>query len=400
MGGMAISSRRRAIGLATITALNAFAGLAPQVSALLTMDAAAFGRFSLIYFAYALSLSLSLSLISEPWHIRLLAGRGAAWLPYASATAGLALLSALAAVVLGLVLGFSLGLALLAGLAIGLATFWEPTRYFLLQHEQVRRAGLADVAYAIAFVGAGGLGFVLTGDATFAVYLGWAAAGLALLAFVPAREGRFAWPWTWFREHGREARRLASDSILMDVGSVFTPILLAPMLGVAGFGTYRAVSNVAVPVRLILNPLRPVITNTRDTKWATGNRMWWGVVAGGVVVSLAVLLALEALGWFGWQIGVLNSLLPFTVPVAVTVLANFVGHYAYIRCRSRATTRELLTGRVSQTLIVTLIPIAGVLIGGLPGGIWAYAISGVGTAIVWSLIDRRHAAPDAPATVA
>lgn len=395
MGVLAIATNRRAVGLATITALNAFAGLAPQVSALLTMNAAEFGRFSLIYFAYALSLSLSLSLISEPWHIRLLAGKGAAWLPYASATAGLALFSATAAVVLGLVLGFSLGLAVLAGVAIGLATFWEPARYYLLQHEEVRRAGLADVAYAIAFVGAGVLGFVLTRDATFAVYLAWAAAGLVLLGFLPKRSGQWATPWAWFREHGREARRLASDSVLMDIGSVFTPIFLAPMLGVAGFGTYRAVSNVAVPVRMILNPLRPIITNTRDTKWATGNGRWWGVVVGGFVVALAVLLALEALGWLGLQLGVLNSLLPYTVPVAVTVWANFLGHYAYIRCRSRATTRELLSGRVSQTLIVTLIPIAGVLIGGLPGGIWAYAISGVGTAIVWSLIDRRHAAPAA-----
>ncbi|MFD2759292.1 hypothetical protein [Gulosibacter faecalis] len=393
-GVSVITKNRRAVGLATVTALNAFAGLAPQVSALLTMNAAEFGRFSLIYFAYALCLSLSLSLISEPWHIRVLAGRGAAWLPYASATAGLALLAGAAAFVLGLVLGLSLGIAVLAGLAIGLATFWEPTRYFLLQRDLVSRAGYADVAYAIVFVGAGVVTLVVTGDPTFAVYLAWAAAGVMLLGFLPASEGRLASPLAWFRDHGREARRLASDSILMDIGSICTPIFLAPMLGVAGFGTYRAVSNVAVPVRLILNPLRPVITNTRDARWATGNRRWWGVVGLGVVVALAVLLVLEAIGWLGLEIGVLNSLLPFTVPVAVTVLANFVGHYAYIRCRSRATTGELLTGRISQTLIVTLIPIAGVMLGGLAGGIWAYAISGVGTAIVWSLIDRRRHAPE------
>lgn len=392
MGATTIATKRRAAGLAAITALNAFAGLAPQVSALLTMDAAQFGRFSLIYFAYALCLSLSLSLISEPWHIRLLAGKGAEWLQYASATAGLATLAGVAATVLGLVLGLGVGTALLAGLAIALATFWEPARYFLLQHEQVRRAGMADVAFAIAFVLAGSVGLLLTRDASFAVYLAWAAAGLTLLAFLPAPTGRLASPWSWFRAHGREARRLASDSILMDVGSIFTPIFLAPMLGVAGFGTYRAVSNVAVPVRLILNPLRPIITNTRDTRWATGNRMWWGVLVGGVAVAGVVWLALAALGWFGLQIGVLNSLLPFTVPVAVTVCANFLGHYAYIRCRSRATTKELLSGRVAQTLVVTLIPIAGVLIGGLPGGIWAYAISGVCTTVVWSIIDRRHAA--------
>lgn len=375
---------------AVSTLANAIASLAPQVAALVWLTPGEFGLFSFIYLVYAFGVSLNLSIISEPWHLRVLRGENEGWQAYACANAALASVLGGGALAFGLFLGLSSLAACIGAIATGASVFRAGTRYYLMQQHLVRRAIFADAGLIVLFVSALAIASVYRLDPLLGTLTAWACGAGITLAVLPPRSGAVMSPETWIRRHAVDIRRLLADSLLMDVGAIFTPVLLSPFLGVASFGIYRAVSNVTAPVRLILNPLRPVITGSNRSGLSPGGRVWWIMAGGGTLLGVMAAGALAAIDVLQLQVGVLNSLSPFLGAVALTVASNFLGHFTYIRARSRFGTRALILGRVGQTAIVTVLPIVGGLLGGLRGAIWAAAIASLFTAILWVALDIRE----------
>jgi len=374
---------------ALATALNAVATLAPQLVALVLLDPHLFGRFSVAYLVYAFGVSLTLSIVAEPWHLRSLEGSTASWASFAAAGGCVALPIGAATYGGALVVGDSPALGGIVASAVAIAVWRSGVRYFLVQQKALLRANLFDLLFVAVFAAALVAALLGGAERLFAIYLSWAGAGLLSLVALPLPTKLPHSPVGWIREYAPEIRRLLGDSLLMDIGAIFVPMLLAPLLGTIAFGTYRALSNMAAPVRLVLNPLRPQIMARRNASRAASARMFRWVLAGGLILSLAagsVLLVIEGLNI---HIGVLNSLAPYALAVAATVFCNFIGHYSYIRARGRFTTRGLLLSRVVQTVLVSVLPIAGVLAGGLAGAIIGSTLANVGIAIMWWGMDRR-----------
>lgn len=377
------------------TLANAAAVLAVQVFALVTLAPAAFGLFSIQYLLFALGSSLSLSLISEAWLRADLRGGGRAeWLEYSSASVYLAGASGLVTLVLSLLVEPLRSVAWLGAVAVGAGVYRSAARYYSVRMREGRGVIAGDMA---GLVLAGLVWIVLFSAGVRELWmmtLVWAASALAAAA-LSKRPGLLK-PKTlheWRLRHASQIRPLLRDSLLMDAGSIGTPYLLAPILGLSSFGVYRAISNVAAPVRLVLNPIRPQLASAPIATQRSGKRVVT-VVAVSVLFGGASYLGLLLVGILPVGLGSLTEIVNFAVPAAVFVTANFLGHYFYIVARSHVHGQRLLTGRIIQTGLAIVVPIGGVVIAGLPGAIWGYASCTAVSALVWTLLVLRPSSGD------
>lgn len=373
---------------------NAGHVLAVQLVALLLLDAEQFGSFSLFYLAFALGSSLMLSLVSEAWARRgTVDGTLAEWGEYARASLLVSIALGAIATAGALAVPSLRDAALFGGVAVVLATFRTGARYHDARTGRSAGVGLGDVLGLVVTVG-GALLLVLgvvpvVLESVVGVWAVSAAASLAATRpFAPLRRKRSR----WLSDHREQIRPLIRDSLILDMGSIGTPLLLAPLLGLAGFGVYRAVSNVAAPVRLVLNPLRPVIADG-GVEASAGRRRLGAVLVVSLLFGALSLAALAVIDLLSIDLGALSALAPYALPTGLFVAANFYGHYSYIVCRAHAAGATLLRGRVVQTVSAILFPIIGLIVAGLPGAIWGYALCTTASSVYWaylaSMLRRR-----------
>ena len=366
------------------TATNAAYVLVVQVLALVTLAPADFGSFSIQYLLFAFASSLSLSLISEAWlRVDLKGGGRGDWAEYSSATLYLSLAAGVATVVISLLVEPLRPIAWIGAVAVATSTYRASARYYAVRMQEHRNILSGDAVGLVVSLAVWGAGLATGNHGLVMMTLAWAAGALAsaLLSKWP----RLRAPRSlgeWGRKHSAQIRPLLRDSLLMDAGSIGTPYLLAPVLGLANFGVYRAISNVAAPVRLVLNPIRPQLAAAPIHRQRSAGRVS-AVVAASVLFGVAAWVVLLLVGVLDLQLGSLTEIVVFAVPAAVFVAANFLGHYFYIVARAHLDGRQLLVGRVAQTLLAIVVPIVGVILWGLPGAIWGYAGCTAASSLVW-----------------
>lgn len=365
--------------LASSAATGALFGAVIPITALLLLAPAEYGHFSIVYLVFAFGVSLQYSIISEAWARR---GRTGSWASYAGILVPLSALVAVAAAIVALLIPDLTIAAPLLGGAVLAALVRNGARYFQVAEGALVRVVVADLAGVAAFIGV--LFALFESPPLLRVAAAWFAC--VLVASLLTQLPRFAagsGPIAWLRGHRTEIRPLLLDSLLMDAGALGTPFLLAGFMGASRFGIYRAVSNASLPVRLIVDPLRPALGRMPLRRFFSV-RVTLAVaavttaLAVGCYVALAVILPILDI-----TLGTLSSLVPFAVPTAVFVIGSFLGTVYYILCRTNATQREILIGRVAQTVLVVALPIGGFIAWGLTGAIWGFGISSVLSAVVW-----------------
>lgn len=380
------------IGAASSVA-NAVYVLAIQIAALFMLEPRDFGVFSLAYLAFALTSSVAMSTISEAW-LRREAGSSTAgsWRDYAGASMYLSLASGAVALVIFLLVGPLRDVAVVGALAVAASTYRVSARYYVVKTGGPRAGIPGDVigtvALAVALVG-----WLLTvGSGLVSIMVAWAVGALAsaLGTRVPPIQGP-AVLVRWVSEHRREVRALLGDSVITNITAIGTPIVLAPILGITRFGIYRALGNVAAPVRLLVLPLAPVIAS-RPVQSHFGLR--WGSMYIGLSLGLGlgaatVLFGIQAADF---NVGVLGALSEFWLPAGVFVSANFFGHLTSIIARAHLLTRELIRGRIVQMVFGVSLPIAGAVLFGLSGALWGLAMSATLSSCWWILALARHRA--------
>ena len=363
---------------------NAGYVLAVQLLALLTLNPADFGSFSLFYLAFALGVSLTLSIVSEAWVRRENAGEvRAPWDEFARASFSLAMFTSALALSVALTLEPLRSIAFTGSAAVLLATFRTAARYHDVRVGRGVGVAVGDILGLLVTI-AGGLMLVtaIIPTSLESVVLIWGLGSAASLIATRPFRVFFRSRGMWARNHKQYIGPLLRDSLLLDAGSIGTPLLLAPLLGLTGFGIYRAISNVAAPVRLVLNPLRPLIA-ARDRQVLSSVRRVLEVLFVSSLFGALAAGALVVIGKLPIELGALSGVAPFAVPTGLFVAANFLGHYFYIVCRAHASGNQLMTGRIVQTATAVLLPVAGFFLGGLPGAIWGYATCTTISALVW-----------------
>jgi hypothetical protein len=178
----------------------------------------------------------------------------------------------------------------------------------------------------------------------------------------------------------------------MDLGAIGAPFLLVGFMGPANFGLYRGIANAAMPVRLVLDPLRPAL-GRRPQAFFFGKSALWLIGITTLVVATACYVALEFLvSGFSIRLGTLTELSVFALPSATFAAASFVGTLYYIVCRTNSDRRTIMTGRICQTVVVMALPVLGFATLGLEGAIWGFAISASVSAVIWMMLAVPRAA--------
>lgn len=356
---------------ATYSALN---NIAVQGVAVLVLVPADYGRFAIAYIVLGLAYSLTYSTVSEAWTRT---GASEPWPRYCTALGGVVLLGFLFSAAATLVVGSPLQAAL-AGGAVAMSTYRSGARYYSVAAGHSSRVGPADLLGATTMVGV----FLVVSQTEAArldaVLVAWflSAAASALASESPRFDFAFG-ILGWIRAHGRAIRVLLADSSLMDLGVTGVPLLLAPLMGVANFGVYRAVSSAAIPVRLVLSPIRPLI-GLRPIRFYARRRVVAGAAGAGLLVGAAIVLILLLIKRFDWfPSGILSELAVQAAPVGLFVASSFMGTLYYLVARSHMTGRSLLIYRGLALVGAVAMPISGFFVGGLSGAIWGFTIDSV-----------------------
>lgn len=386
---------RRRVLAALATAANALYVLSLQILALVTLDPTQFGLFSIQYLLFALASSLTLSIVSEPWLRRTIHERvEGGWREYSTVLAWLSLTVAIVTLVVSLLVPPLRDVAWLGAAAVFLSAYRTGARYHDVRSGRWKRVLFADSTGCAAIVGAWVAGWALELHPLLAIVVSWACGALVTSVFSPLpRMLGLGTVRRWLTIHRAHVAPLLRDSILLDVGAIGTPFVVAGALGITNFGIYRAVSNIAAPVRLLLNPLRPTLSsiplavNARASTRAIA-------IAVGAAFGAGAFVALWLVGVLTVDLGALSAVVPFAFPTAVFVAANFLGHYYYILARSHSHSRGLMAGRIVQTMLAIAMPLFGVVAFGLAGAIWGYALATVLSAATWFAIVASRSAPE------
>lgn len=379
---------RRVVRFAASGATGALYNAVVPIGALLLLQPVDYGLFSVPYLVYAFGVSLQYSIVSEAWARSRVRGGDATWGEYSSALAVLSVAVGAFAGVLCVAIP-ELRVAVVPMIvAVLFAVYHSGARYHRLANGSLRRAVLSDVA-GLAGLAIGLVGFSWLPSVAW-VAVTWLLGGAAAIAVLGLpRFGRGTGLVAWSRRNHAVIRPLLTDSLLMDAGAIGTPFLLAGFMGARDFGVYRAVANVAMPVRLIVEPLRPALGRLAPERLFSF-RVTGVLLATGVALSAACYVVLVVvIPWLGIELGTLSALVPYALPASLFVAGNLYGSVYYIICRTNSPHRRIMVGRISQTVLVIALPVLGFVIAGLAGAIWGFAVSSLISSAVWFTLARQ-----------
>lgn len=376
------------------TGLNALSAILPQVFSLLLLPAAAYGRFSIVYLVYAAGASSVFSVICEAWGRTVDAraheqARDDEWRRYSGALLGFSSMFGVVAGGVALLIDIGWVNAALGAVAVLTLVHRTGSRYFETHIGDWRHVVRGDVANVCGATAAFAVGLLLGWEPLTVALAAWAAGSTASVA--GSRRPHLAGPAAlrrWIASHRRMIRPLLADSLLLDAGAIGTPYLLAPILGLAPFGVYRAVSNVATPVQLTLNPLRPLVSASPRERLLSP-RLLVPAAALLTAAGVACYLILVALPGLPFRLGVLSELYQVALPASLFVPANGLSFYIYLVARSHAAPARILQARVAQTILALVIPLSGALLGGLQGAVWGFTGSALAFVVIWWIAVTR-----------
>ncbi|TFC29351.1 hypothetical protein E3O25_05415 [Cryobacterium sp. TMT1-3] len=384
-GGTSFSSGKRVVFVAT--SINAVLVLFVQVLGLVVLTPEEFGVFSIQYLVFAFGASVVLSVVCEPWvRTELYQKFRSTWRDYSSVLLHVSIATGVVTLAISIFVLHMGVISIAASMAVFASIYRSGARYY-----QVRMNAWKSV------VGADTLGLVITVfvwaslhlmgvEAFVALTVAWSLGAVATVCFPPWPRGQGpSSVILWWRRHREHIAPLFKDSILMDLGAIGTPLVVAPILGIASFGVYRAVSNAAAPVRLVLNPLRPTIAGMPLSNHQTFRKIWLTVLIS-LLFGTAAYIFLLLLSLSPFELGTLSALTAYSIPVALFVASSFFGHYYYMIARVHISGRPIFAGRIVQTGLSVLAPLLGAALGGLSVAIWSFALATAISAVTWFVL--------------
>lgn len=340
-----------------------------QVTAIVVLSPHAYGAFALMYMGLGLGSAVVYSVVAEAW------ARGSVsaddWGSYSGALLGVSGVAAIFVLLIGGVIGAPI-IGAVSGLAVAMTLYRTGARFFVLAVDPGARVNAPDLVAAAVFVVAMPLGWFAL-DSITALVVSWSLAAVA--AAVMSVHPRWAMWHTlprWVRERGGSARALIADSALLELGSTGVPLLLTPFMGLAQFGTYRSVTSAAVPVRLLVNPLRPNISRLPVSRLLS-TRLLLAIGAISVMLGSLVGFGLHTISTLDLiPSSTLNGLALYSLPVGMFVATNFASTVFYVSLRTKASSRMLVFYRCIQLAATVVASVGGFIIWGLGGAVWGY----------------------------
>lgn len=365
---------------------NALFMLTVQLIALVYLSPADFGRFAFVYLFYGACLSVSHSLVIDVW-VRSVP-ESISWRTYAATLGWVALGISFLSLVAGLAITQSVLLSVAVGVGTGAGVYRNGARFYAARLLSWRYVIVPD-AFGTGFLLAVFLVAIPVVGVFDAVLIAWASSqAAAALITRQARPLPLKLLRKWFSDHWAQIRQLWLDSSLLDASVIVTPLVVSAFLSLPNFGIYRAISSSALPVRLILAPLRPNISGLSLRSFQNRRATVSIFVAGAFVGTLVTLLL--------WGVGVTGllpeSILPrvadYAFSAGIFACGNLVSTVYYVAARSNVAFSRVRFGRYVETVVMVLGPLIGLAFAGLGGAVWGFSIGSVLVAASWAGIVR------------
>lgn len=367
----------------TVGVLNGLSSVLPQVAGVVFLSSFGYGQFSIVYLAFAFGSSIVLSVVGDAWVV---SNRGALKADigiYFTLLTSASLIFGVIAAIVTLAFVRDVSLITLGSFAVLFATFRVGFRYLLMQRGRWVGVSRSDAVFLISFTLLLSLGVFRSAVTPNSLLLIWSLSSI-LSIFSNIGMCRFSslrLAWQWLGANRRSIRPLLLDTLVMDASVVGTPYGMAPLLGMSAFGAYRAVSSLSSPLRLLVAPLRPGIVGAPSV-WLKRTKVLL-VYSGGAVIAVSSVVVLLAVGQLDVSVGVISDLAPYSIPVGVYVLAAALLAVYPLVCRASLSQSRLLVGRIGQTFLGVIGPFAGLVVGGLEGAIWGFALASLLAGVAW-----------------
>lgn len=371
----------RRISFVVSALVNAAWATLVQVFAVVLLDPYNYGQFSTAYILYAIVNVLVLSIVSDAWARANSRGEEpSTWADYSSVLLLLLTVSSLfiAPVLLLMNLGSVVPPLIVAIFASG---YRVGARYYAISLGTTRYLVIPDTAAIVTMVS---VFLVLRPhvDDFASICCSWAAGSLigALASRTPVPAFRRL-ARRWSARHSRDIRLLLFDSVAVEGAGIGVPLVLAGIMGPSRFGVYRAISSTGIPVRLILNPLRPVLTR-KPRRFFTRLKVLVLVIMLGCSLGVVVLTVLSAVSF--WQLmptSTLYEMSTYATYASLFVAANFVSSFYYVSNRTHLSARAVVILRLVQSFASVTGPLVGYAFGTLDGAIIGFVACSIFNAL-------------------
>ena len=370
--------------------LFSIANLGLPILAMLVLQPAQYGAFSLVYLAGALANTLQLSTVSEVW-VRAGTDTNAenSWNRFSNATILVGVAGGAVAAVVALISTETRPYWPLLFVAVFAQVYANGSSFRALR--------LFDWRYVLPSGALGSAAVLASAVALFAlptvglleVLLSWVLVKVAmLLGARPPRRLDVRESFAWLRTNKKDITTLVSDGAIANLSNLGPPYMVAPILGLAHFGTYRALENLSAPMRTVISSLRPALTRLPLRRLGSV-RLAIQVGLGSLLIGVIAFLALRGLEYTGLDLGTLNSLYPYAPLVALYMTAITLWNLYPLLARQVAASRHVITLRASLSVVAILGPVGGALGWGLPGALWGQIIHIWIAALAWWILVNR-----------
>jgi hypothetical protein len=386
--------------LAASSVLGGLSAALVPILAVFLLEVRDYGAFAFVYLVFAQGWSIALSAVCDTWARQRVANVSAgSWGSYTGALGTISGASAIVALLVALPMFDSPLQASAMAVGVGASLYRQAARF----HHAATRGPWAvlpsDVVAVVVFLAALVAGQALGHPLLTSLLLAWAVSAVAAAAFyLPGafRDGGLA---SWYRRNRTIARSLLGESLLMDAGAAGTPMLIAPVLGLHDFGIYRSVSSLSVPVQLLIDPVRPYLSQAPLKR----------IISPQVVAALFTIAALLC----GAVFAILRYLVPvalsfspvlrelsaYALPCGLFLAFQFLTFVFNIFARMHVNHRRLIVGRIGHTVLAIAVPITGAVVGSVSGAIWGYVFTTALTVALWLglllVTPRQHEVPTA-----
>lgn len=370
--------------------LFSIANLGLPILAMLVLQPAQYGAFSLVYLAGAFANTLQLSTVSEVW-VRSGADTHPenSWNRYSNATVLVGVAGGIVAAVVALVSTETRPYWPLLFVAVFAQVYANGSSFRALRLFDWRYVLPSSALGSAAVLASAVVLFALPTAGLLEVLLSWAIVKVAmLLGARPPRRIDVRESFAWLRTNKKDITTLVSDGAIANLSNLGPPYMVAPILGLAHFGTYRALENLSAPMRTVISSLRPALTRLPLRRLGSV-RLATQVGLGSLLIGVIAFLALRGLEYTGLDLGTLNSLYSYAPLVALYMTAITLWNLYPLLARQVAASRHVITLRASLSVVAILGPVGGAVGWGLPGALWGQIIHIWVAALAWWILVNR-----------
>lgn len=368
------------------TLFNGIAALSPQILGLLTLSSREFGVFSVGYLIFAFGSSVMLSILCDPWVMSRPFRSVEGWRIYSTILVTLCLIFACLSFGISILVSGDWIVSSLTVLGVSFGLGRVGLRHLLVFQRDWKVVFYLDFAAIFGTFLGFMVGYLFNLNELSIVLFAWAGGGAcgSIAGGVPG----FALgaSITWLKAHRKTIRRLLSDSLVMDAASIGTPYLLLPLLGLGGFGIYRAVSNLSAPIRLALSPIRSLVLSNTALVGSRKVGTMLGFVA--FIVSLTGGLLMVLVENRGWVLGVLSDVAVYAVPTGIFLFSSVLISVYPLICRAEGTSKIIAVGRGIQSVAGVVLPVVGYFSAGISGSVWGLALGALVSGTAWVVLAQ------------